>query len=230
MEELDIKIRQAKTDRGALERLVEEYMPFIKKQAMAAGNLGLEYEDKISISMLAFITGVLQYREDKGGFLSYCAKIIKSRLIDEYRKNKRQNSRIFYVGTEVEMFPEQEEEALNAFYKEEERKILAEEIAEFAKGLSAYGISFAELPKNSPKQDRSKRQCRLLAKEVVSDKKLRQDFLNTGRLPQRELAERLEISVKTVEKHRKYIVTLIILLLGNYPAVKAFLPGMEADR
>lgn len=230
MEELNEKIKQAKTDRETLEKLVQEYLPFIKKQAMAAGDLGLEYDDRISISMLAFITGVQQYREDKGGFLSYCAKIIKSRLIDEYRKNRKQNGKIFYVGEDVEIFPEQEENALKAYYKEEERKILAEEIKEFSQKLSTYGISFADLPKASPKQDRSKRQCRLLASGVASDKKLKQEFLNTGRLPQKELADRYSVSVKTVEKHRKYIVTLIVLLLGNFPAIKSFLPRTEVDR
>ena len=44
------------------------------------------------------------------------------------------------------------------------------------------------------------------------------------KLPQAQLASALFISPKTIEKHRKYIVTLIILLSGDYPGIRAFLP------
>jgi hypothetical protein len=43
-------------------------------------------------------------------------------------------------------------------------------------------------------------------------------------LAQAELAKEFGISPKTIEKYRKYIVTLSILLLGDYPGIKAYLP------
>lgn len=90
--------------------------------------------------------------------------------------------------------------------------------------LADYGISFRELTKLCPRQHRSRNLCLFLAKEIVGEDTYKKQLIQSKKLPKTELAGRFQISGKTIEKYRKYIVTLVILLLGDYPGIKTFLP------
>ncbi|MEF9895665.1 MAG: RNA polymerase subunit sigma, partial [Clostridia bacterium] len=75
-----------------------------------------------------------------------------------------------------------------------------------------------------PKKRRARARCLDLARWVAEDENQRAAFLRTSRLPQGELARCGNVSIKTVEKQRKYIVALVVLLLGDFPDMLAFLP------
>lgn len=234
MNQLESRVLRAQSDHQEIDRILSEYLPLIKKQASAMAGGGMEYDDMLSIAMLAFVHSIKQYDSNRGAFLTYVALNIRSRLIDAYRRNKRLTEQV------IPLFREQNEEgaqqspevaaSLSRYSMEREQAALAEEIQLFGAELQRFDIQFDELVSISPKQLRSRNQCLELARKVAGDHGMRSDFLKGARLPQTALAKAFGLSVKTVEKHRKYIVALILLLLGDYPGICTFLPANKEAR
>lgn len=226
---IETRIEQAKTDHDELEHLLADYLPFIKKQLIGAQSLCVEYDDMLSLAMLTFVNCVQQFTPEKGNFLAFCATCIRNRLIDESRRLHKYTNGIVPLYQEAEGRPEVLA-AMDAYSREREQQALCEEIDSLSCILATFDISFSQLPKICPKQERSRRQCLVLAKAVAAQDEFRESLLRQHRLSQTELAREYGISPKTIEKHRKYIVTLAILLLGDYPAIRAFLPQYEEVR
>ena len=85
------QVCEAKKDMAAADRLIREYLPFIKtetakylKRPPIEGN-----DDELSIAMIAFHEAILRYSKSKGAFLPYASVLIKNRLIDYTRKEKK---------------------------------------------------------------------------------------------------------------------------------------------
>lgn len=228
MDNLNDKIELAKTNTSILNKLITEYQPFIKKEISKSVIYDLEYDDRLSIAMLVFMNCVYQYNEEKGNFLSFLSVSIKNRLIDEGRKLKRQISTIPFEqneNNENEILSLTEEKAsLYEYSKEEEQRRLKEEINVLSSILSQFHIDFSTLETICPKQKRSRHLCISLGKEIVSNEKMRLQLLKHHRISQSELAKKFKISEKTIEKHRKYIVVIAIILTGDFPSINAFLP------
>lgn len=227
MNEIEHRLKTARTDSSEAEQLLTDYLPFIKKQISGLQHLALEYDDMLSLAMLTFVGCIKQYTENRGGFLSFCSICIRNRLIDESRKQRA------YTDNVIPLYLEHDENfhaapelsaSLDSYSKEQERLSLCEEIDRLNGALSSFGIRFQELPKICPKQERSRRQCLSLAVEIIHNEAYRATLLNQKKLSKQELAKSLGISAKTVEKHRKYIITLVVLLLGDYPGIRTFLP------
>lgn len=232
MDEMEIRLKEARADPREMERLISDYIPFIKKQ-IGGKDFSLEYDDRLSLAMLAFVNCVRQYEEGRGSFLFFCASCIRNRLIDEGRRQMGYRAKVVPLVTESE---EGEHSAsgdaasLAAYDMEREKASLREEIEALRWKLREYGIAFEELPRICPKQERSRKQCLELAKKVVGTQDFRLTLQKQRRLVQAELAQIFCISPKTIEKHRKYIVTLSVLLMGDYPGIQAFLPQYREVR
>lgn len=228
MEEIEARVLRAQAAPAALEGLVRDYLPFVRAQLAGKGTLGLEYDDMESLALLTFVGCVRQYAPGRGGFLGFCKVSIHNRLIDEARKQGGYRAKVvpLFPAPEGGTSPD-EEASLAAYDRAREAQGLREEIESLSCALAPFGVSFAELPRICPKQGRSRRQCLALARVVAGDQAHRAQLLGAHRLPQGTLAKRFGLSAKTVEKHRKYIVTLAVLLCGDYPAIRAFLPRYE---
>lgn len=228
MEELAQRLREAQQSPAALNRLVGDYLPFVKKEAARNTASVIEYEDRVSLGMLVFSSCVHQYDFSKGNFISFASVCIRNRLMDEEKKAARQWGRV------VPLHPQAEEEgaapdlevqaSIEQYSREREQELLAEEIRLVREELEKFNVSFEELTWHSPKQERSRCLCARLARRVVEDQALRAAFFRQRRLPQAQLAQAEGVSVKTVEKHRRYIVALAVILTGEYPGIRAFLP------
>ena len=226
MDTLTERIEAAKTDNLEMDRLISEYMPFIKKSASDAGNSGIEYDDRLSLSMLAFLNCVKQYTAERGSFMGFAAACIRNRLFDESRKQ------ISYVKKILPLFPEEDDKtkasaedqaSIDAYSREQEQVSLSDEIDAFSDRLAEYGISFKELPRICPKQSGARKQCVELGRFVANSEEMRENLFRRRRLAQSELAKAFGLSEKTIEKHRRYIVTIVLLLTGDYPLIRAFL-------
>ncbi len=233
MSELIDEVRAAQQDRHKLNQLIERYLPFLKKQVFNLQSLHLEYDDMLSLAMLTFSGCVAQYEQEKGNFLSFCSVCIRNRLLDESRKQGRQDRNL------VPLFDDRKEESSKAaiarasiavYDIKQEQVSLAQEIAAFSDELQQFGINFAVLPRLCPKQVRSRKLCYTLAQEIIRSPLLHDEFRSKHTLAQTALSQRFSISQKTIEKHRKYIVTLVLLMDGEYPLIQSFLPRWEEGR
>lgn len=222
MKDISERAEAAREDPAALDRLLEEEEPFILRQVTAVAGVKAA-NDLLSVGMLAFVGAVRGYNSDRGDFPAYAGVCIRSRVLDVLRREAREAGRAIPLYGEGEMNPAEARVSLLRYNVEQERAALREEIAALDMALMAHGLTFAELSRVSPRHDSAKRRCVRLARHVLATKALREALDRTGRLPQGALALAFGLSPKTIEKHRRYIVALTVLLRGDFPMIQAFL-------
>lgn len=226
MEGLDERVILAQSDSAEADRLLMEYLPMIKKQVLETISRGMDYEDMLSTGMLAFAGAIRQYNPQRGNFIPFARLCIRSRILDELRRDGKNAATVSLDADENCGVPGAETDASLAQYsREQERQTLSEEIAALRQVLAGYGVPFDSLAKISPKQKRSRALCITAARQVAANAEMRKIFEQRAKLAQTQLAQALGVSSKTIEQHRRYIVTLVVILLGDYPCIRAFLPA-----
>jgi RNA polymerase sigma factor len=225
-ENLIEKIELAKTDKLVLNQIIIEYLPFIKK---ALGGVFFKAEarrDCLTEAMLAFIQSVQTYRPEDGAFIPYAQTVIRNRLINAANKEINLKKSFFAVSTNNgEKEPAWEAETAQRQYNFlEEQKNLQMEIIEINNEFSQWGFEVAVLEKNGPKQERSRRVCHGIARKVLENPELAEEMTQTRKLPIQRLAALSGVSEKTLEKYRRYIAAVIIIMSGDYPYIHSFLP------
>jgi RNA polymerase sigma factor len=222
--QLTAQVQIAKTDKNALNTLLNNYMPFIKKCVAGVFFKGQSKADNLTDAMLAFAHSVQTYDCGHGAFIQYAAAVIRNRLIDNARKELAVQTRHFSLSAETdeETPPWETGVSLEAYDRAEEERNLRLEIEAVSAEFSQWGFSWASLHKKCPKQERSRRVCTRIAETIRESPGLLADTLRTRQLPVSRLAE--TFPRKTLEKYRQYIAALIILTRGDYPYVYSFVP------
>ena len=93
--ELPAQVQAARADKHALNALLHDYMPFIKKCVAGVFFKGQSKADNLTDAMLAFAHSVQTYNPEQGGFIHYAAAVIRNRLIDNARKELAVQKRFF---------------------------------------------------------------------------------------------------------------------------------------
>jgi RNA polymerase sigma factor len=222
--QLETRLELARTDKRALNTLLREYTPFIKKCVSSVFFEGQSKADNLTDAMLAFARSVQAYRPERGAFVQYAAAVIRSRLIDNARKELAVHKPLFSLSAKADGkdIAFEERISLQAFDRAEEENNLRLEIEAVNDEFSAWGFSWAALLKKCPKQERSRAVCRRIAQAVQDSPALLADTLRTRQLPITRLAE--TFPRKALDKYRQYIAALIILSQGDYPFVYSFVP------
>jgi RNA polymerase sigma factor len=228
--ELQNEVMEVKEGRKDINILIDKYQPFIFSTINEfKGGYIDESSDLSTIGMLAFKEAVENFDPDKGNFYSFAKKIIKLRLIDNYRKNKKvkEKEKAIYEDSEYKnkLGRIQQEHSVEKYLIEEENRIRKEEIKDFIKELSSYDITLDELEKLSPRKKTLKKMYYRSAEYIVERQDLYEDFVRTQRLPAKELNENLRINIKQLDRGRKYIISLIILKKGNYDLISKYVGG-----
>ncbi|MDR2535000.1 MAG: sigma-70 family RNA polymerase sigma factor [Treponema sp.] len=220
------KIILAKTDKQALNKIIVEYMPFIKKCVSRIFFKKQAREDNLTEAMLGFIHSIQTYQIGLGNFIAYAQTVIRNRLIDAVRREANIQKPLFSISAAVEekdILWEYELSQRN-YDIAEEQKNLQLEIIDINTEFAQWGFDLKSLVKNCPKQDRSRRVCHRIAQKALEDRELVAEMLGIRRAPVKQLAAAGGCSEKIVDKYRRYIVALIIIAEGNYPYIHSFLP------
>jgi len=183
-----------------------------KVAARLTGRFITKSDDEYSIGLLALTEAIQSYNSSLGiEFESFAVKIIRRRLIDYYRQNKINHQN----------YPLDQNLSYNHdLFSEVETRL---EIEEYKKLLNTFNISFAELIKVSPKHQDSRQNLISIAKKIALDEEIVQQLINTGKLPLQVISHRYQIKSKTLEKHRKYLVAIILIYWGKFTSLKDFL-------
>ncbi|QDW73817.1 RNA polymerase subunit sigma [Lachnospiraceae bacterium KGMB03038] len=230
------RIAEAKTNTEAADRLVRDYLPFIKAEtAKFLHRPPVEgQDDELSIAMFAFYEAVLNYEKAKGAFFPFAARGIHNRLIDHYRKESRHGNVI-----SLHMPDSQDEdrtilETLGGGTSNiEERQIrlaAKEEIEEYARQLRALGLSLSDVADNCPKQERTLEACHNALSCAKSNQELLERFLTIGKLPLTELSKLSGTAKKTLERHRKYMAALLLAYTNGYEIIRGHLCQISSGK
>jgi RNA polymerase sigma factor len=222
--DLAAQVQAAKQDKHALNALLRDYLPFIKKCVAGVFFQNQSKADNLTDAMLAFSSSVQTYNPEQGAFIQYAAAIIRNRLIDSARKELSMQKRFFLLPATADEKNAVWETgiSLQAYNRAEEEENLRLEIEVVNGEFAIWGFSWAVLLKKCPKQERSRRRAVRIAEIVRQDAALLADTLKTRQLPVSRLAGLFPR--KALEKYRHYIAALIILSQGDYPYVYSFLP------
>ena len=223
------QIYNAKTDPEAADAFIGQYIGFIRSETVKFTHAAPEdgHEDELSIAMLAFYEAILSYERSRGAFLPYAARAIRNRLIDYYRTEKRHGNVISIhapAGDEedrslLETLPDTRDE----IGEYEARTASQQEIQEFGEQLARFGITFSDVADNCPRQSRTLTACRRVLDFARANPELLERVERTGKLPMAELAAGSGVEKKTLERHRKYLVAILLAFTNGYAIIRGHL-------
>lgn len=231
LEETVEKIHQG--DAELREELIESYKPFIAKTVSAVCKRYIhESDDEFSIGLIAFNEAIQKYSSEKGNsLLSFAEVMIKRRVIDYIRQQSRNQSLSFTVPADQSDEEQQrstieDELSLDEFRKKTEQELRRDEIIQFQAILREFDLSFQDLLEQSPKHADARKNAMLVAKAMVDHEELKQLLLDKKRLPIKQLEDMVKVSRKTIERNRKYIIAIALILIGDYIYLKDYIKGV----
>ena len=149
----------SKTDPRKADELIREYIPFIRSEASKfTSRFCTESDDEYSIAMIAFHEAICGYSRMRGAFLKYAAMLIRSRLIDYHRQEKRHESLVSLdTPSEKDDTPIGELITDGRDHSEElaVREATRAEIEELGRNMQEFGVSLSDVADNCPKQKRT---------------------------------------------------------------------------
>lgn len=239
--EMIAKVYAAKEDSGAADVLLRQYLPFIRSETAKFIRRPVEgAEDELSVAMFAFHEAVLRYQKLRGSFLRFASACIKSRLTDYLRKEQRHMGQ---VSLDAETGGEEDDDRtlldrLESGGDEAEqvdsRTAARQEIGEFAQKLSGFGLSLSDIAGSCPQQERTLAACHRALSYAKEHPELLRAVEQTGRLPIGALAEGSGVPRKTLERHRDYMVALLLAYTNGYEIIRGHLkqtaPAIRAEK
>lgn len=228
--EIVVQVECAKADSEAADRLLRQYLPFIKSETAKFIHRAPEEgrDDELSIAMFAFHEAVMRYSRSRGGFLHFAAVMIKSRLIDYYRKEKHHEGTLSLDGAGVaghegspmyEMLDSGKDEIEEISI----RQAAKEEIMEFAACLSEYGLTLSDIADNCPRQERTLQACHRALNCARENPEILAALEQGKKLPLAILTEKSGVERKTLERHRKYMMAILLAYTNGYEIIRGHL-------
>jgi len=220
--------RAQQGDAQAREDLLSHYRPFVVAQAAkVAGRYVREGEDdEYAIALIAFNESIDAYDPKRGvSFLAFSETVIRRRLIDFFRKARRREE-VPLSAYDVESVEGHVlnridvREALGSWTAEQEAEDRRSEIAAYARVLESYGLSFRQLVASSPKHKDARESAREVARILSEREDLMAFVQRERRLPLKELSKAVQVSRKTLERQRKYILAVALAMRGDFPYIK----------
>jgi len=219
----------------ARENLIKSYTPFILKTASKVSGryIRMGEDDEASIGLMAFNEAIDCFDTGKNtSFLSFAETVIKRRLIDHFRKESALEKKIVPLSSLEE---EDDENPASTYYyleakqsvEEFQQKTAAaerkEEIVLLTGKLKEFGITFQELVEFSPKHEDARVRAMEVAKIIAGDNYLKTYLLTKKELPLKLLEQKVGISRKTLERQRKYIIAVTLILIDDFDHLRQYI-------
>lgn len=213
-------------------QFITDYQPYVAKvtSRFCKRYIDPARDDEFSIALGAFNEAINQYSATAGrSFLGFAEQVIRRRLIDYVRKEQRFTGQIPYSTFEVEdeednvVNPIEIHQAMEQYEKQRGTEERRSEILDLTRCLGDFGISFSELVDGSPKHDDSRQTLFGIARKLSAHPELMRIMLTKRMLPIKELLDLVDVSRKTLERNRKFIIAVALIFHGPYPYLKDYL-------
>lgn len=220
---LEDRVFLAQKDRALREDIIFEYENYIFSCAKkSVGRYVSDSDDVSSIAMIAFDEAISKYDSSKGSFLNFAKIVIKNRIADYQRKELVYSNTIPFSqltqtdkdGNETEL--QIEAPKTNDYDAKFELEALKNE-------LNKYDISLFDLPAVTPKSKKTKSACSAAIRYILQNSILKNEVLIKGLIPIKLITDSLSINRKVIERHRKYIITAVVILTGDYKIIAEYI-------
>jgi RNA polymerase sigma factor len=219
-------------DETAQDFLLKNYQPFIAKcvSEVCKRYIDPERDDEFSIGLSAFNEAIRLFSKEKGSsFLTFANLVIKRKVIDYIRSQSKYPTAISLDETyDVEKMenPTEIEAVKDIYQQEQEAWYRRQEILEFKDKLATYKLTLLELSEVAPKHRDARESAVKIARVLREDSKLRDFVEQKKKLPIKELAKKVDVSKKTLERNRKFILAIFIVLGEDYVFLNDYLKGV----
>lgn len=219
-EQLIAMLREAQSGNSEVrERLIGEHLVFVKKivSRYVTGGEEIGSSEEYSIGLMALNEAIDSYRPGLRSFRSFAADVIRRRLIDYHRAQSKHRRKTLYLADLATL-----QEPVGDGVSGEEVEG-SPEMDAFLARLKEHGIDLQDLIGETPKHADTRLLCVRIARAVVGEEGLRSHFQRYRSLPLKMLVERLGVSAKTVERHRKYVIALCLILMSDLEVMKCYI-------
>ena len=224
MVQTDQDIRQAvyaaQQDTEAADALIRQYLPFIRAETVRFTHEAIEHgqEDALSIAMFAFYESILRYQASRGAFLPFAARNIRNRLIDQARAERRHRG---HLSLQTPVGEDAEGELGDTLADPEDAPAALEH------RLASFGLQYSDVADNCPRQARTLAACRRVLAYARANPALLDKLEQTVRLPMQQLADATGVERKTLERHRKYLVAILLAFTNGYEIIRGHLCQLD---
>ena len=222
------RVLEAQSNSQAADELIAQYLPFIRSEtATFLKRFPEDGQDELSIAMFAFHEAAMSYQSDKGSFLKLAATAIRNRLIDHYRREQRHTGTVSLDAQSSEddesALVDQIRDDRNEAEKIHDRTATKKEIQEFTGQLQKFGLSLSDIADNCPKQERTLTACMHVLDYARQNPDLLDQLVKAKKLPLSQLIEGTGADRKTLERHRKYIVAILLAYTNGFEIIRGHL-------
>ena len=227
--EIVAMVAAAKGDSLAADELVRRFLPFIRSETAKVIRRGVsDSDDELSDAMMAFHEAVLAYERLRGAFLPFAARAIRSRIIDFHRREQRHRGQLSLheKNEDDRELADTLAVGTDPISERTDRTAARQEIAHFALGLSEFGLSLTDIADNCPKQARTLSACHRALDYARGNPELLEQTVRTKKLPITSLAAGAGVERKTLERHRKYMMALLLAYTNGFEIIRGHLGQM----
>lgn len=183
-------------------------------------------DDEYMIAYRALDEAIKDYSPNyKASFLSFAYKVIQRRLVDYFRQEQKHQCHVPVDGPNTRegesIHPDIVALSFEKHRKEELAQMRRVEIEILTQTLLSHGITMNELARKSPKHRDTRENLFQVAKVIVSDEKLLQQFYRQKK-PDKELAKRLGLHRRTLSRHRTYLIALTVLVVEELTLIREY--------
>ncbi|GGM25898.1 RNA polymerase sigma factor SigI [Paraliobacillus quinghaiensis] len=219
-------------DRKLQNRLLKVYKPFIVKTVseVCKRYISSTSDDEFSIGLSAFNEAMIDFSPEKGcSFLAFARLVIKRKTIDYIRKESKRQLPVYlddgYNDEQMDNAIEVEI-ASKIYHLKTEQWHQREEIKALVQQLNNYQIGFNELINNAPKHRDARNSAIKVALTLYQNETMREYVKLKKQVPIKDLIPHVTVSKKTLERNRKFILALFVILDGDYIYLKEYLKGV----
>lgn len=224
-----VRIRLLKEEKN---EFIQDYKPFIASTVEKCVGRYVNYgqDDELSIGLIAFEEAINHYDFNKGNFLSFAQNVIKRRIIDYYRKEKRHKNvtyiNDFYTDEDsdsvYDYFATADQIQIN--YRDEEINNLRKvELFQLKEDLKKFNLSFNDIAKSSPKHKSTKKAYLDIIKFIIENKEIADKIKQKKYIPVAEIQIATKLPRKTIERARNYVIAAVLILTGDYYSLRDYI-------
>ncbi|MEC0183447.1 RNA polymerase sigma-I factor [Paenibacillus peoriae] len=201
-------------DEQARSALIGQYRSFILKvvKHVCKRRIGWS-DDEASIGLIAFNEAVDRYRTEYGKtFNNFAFLMIRRRLIDDFRKKiKISQNEADWKDEEEMLYIADKVRSLDAFERQERAAALSEELDSYDERLQEFGVCLRELEDIMPSHRDTRQMLVRIARHFCNNRDWLNNLFQKKKLPLMAMTKEINISKKTLERNRKYLISLILI-------------------
>jgi len=209
-------------DQDAIEDIFRDLMPFCLRVCARTCNQYISSEDdEASVAGVAIWEAFRTFDPERGRILMYIAQVVKNRVIDYKRQQKK--TKIFPFSSlqwsEKNVDIELSENTVENILEELARQ---QEVEKLSALLEDYGVTFKDLAASGPKQKRSRENAKKAAWIIAGKPEFSSYLLKKKMLPVTQLVDLYDFNRKAIEKYRKFIVTNALIIIYDLSCLKPY--------